>query len=95
MYAANTGVIAVGYALISTRYARFWLLAIAANLVSIFALPKPLPLFSTKVAPNTLVVELHQRRVLDAMFVLAVLILGYMFFFTFLFGFVGMRSAKV
>ena len=36
VYAANTGVVAVGYALISTRNIRFWALAIAANSMSIY-----------------------------------------------------------
>jgi hypothetical protein len=83
IYAVNTGLVAVGYALVSTRYVRALPLAIAANLLSIFVLPKLLPLYSTKVALGTTVVQLHQRHVLDAMVVLAVVILGYMFFFTF------------
>ncbi|HKF04137.1 MAG TPA: hypothetical protein VKB49_17580, partial [Candidatus Sulfotelmatobacter sp.] len=33
VYAANTGVVAVGYALISTRFVRAWPVAIAANLL--------------------------------------------------------------
>jgi hypothetical protein len=90
VYAANTGIIAVGYALISTRCVRLWAFAIAANLISIYALPKILPLYATKVPPGTLVAELHQRHVLDAMLVLAVLLLGYMFFFSF----VSMEGTK-
>ena len=83
VYAANTGIISVGYALISTRYVRWWPLVITANLISIYALPKILPLYATEVPPGTLVAELHQRHLLDAMLVLTVLLLGYMFFFTF------------
>jgi hypothetical protein len=60
-----------------------WQLSITANLISIYALPKILPLYATKVPPGTLVAELHQRHLLDAMLVLTVLLLGYMFFFTF------------
>src|SRR5215475_8047064 len=49
VYAANTGIISVAYALVSTRWVRAWPLAIAANLLSIYALPKVLPLYSSKV----------------------------------------------
>ncbi|HEX8802308.1 MAG TPA: SpoIIE family protein phosphatase, partial [Terriglobales bacterium] len=90
VYAANTGIISVGYALTSTRYVRFWPLTVAANLISIYALPKMLPLYAMKVPPGTLVAELHQRHLLDAMLVLAVLLLGYMFFFSF----VSMEGTK-
>jgi sigma-B regulation protein RsbU (phosphoserine phosphatase) len=90
VYAADTGIVAVGYALVSTRYVRFWALAIAANLLSIYALAKILPLYATKVPPGTLVSELHQRHVLDAMLVLTVLLLGYVFFFSF----VSMEGTK-
>lgn len=90
VYAANTGLISVGYALVTTRYEHFWPLAIAANLISIYALPKILPLYATKVPPGTLVAELHQRHLLDAMLVFAVLLLGYVFFFSF----VSMEGTK-
>ena len=90
VYAANTGIISVGYALTSTRYVPFWPLTVAANLISIYALPKILPLYAMKVPPGTLVAELHQRHLLDAMLVLAVLLLGYMFFFSF----VSMEGTK-
>ena len=90
VYAANTGVVAVGYALISTRFVRAWPLAIAANLLAIVALPRILPLYSSKVAPDTPVIALHQRHVLDAWLVFAVLFLGYVFFFTF----VSMEGTK-
>ena len=90
VYAANTGIISVGYALVSTRWVRAWPLAIAANLLSIYALPKVLPLYSSKVPANTLVAELHQRHLLDAMLVLSVLLLGYVFFFSF----VSMEGTK-
>ena len=90
VYAANTGVVAVGYALISTRFVRAWPVAIAANLLTIVALPRILPLYSSKVAPDTPVVALHQRHVLDAWLVFAVLFLGYVLFFTF----VSMEGTK-
>lgn len=90
VYAANTGVVAVGYALISTRFVKAWPLAIAANLLTIVILPRILPLYSSKVPPNTPVVVLHQRHVLDAWLVFTVLFLGYVFFFTF----VSMEGTK-
>src|SRR5260370_1828874 len=83
VYGANTGLVAIGYTLVSTRYIRALPLAIAFNLLSIFLLPKFLPLYATKVAAGTTVAQLHQRHVLDATLVLIVVILGYMFFFTF------------
>ena len=83
VYAANTGVVAVGYALISTRFVKALPLAIAVNLLTIVVLPRILPLYSSKVAPDTPVVALHQRHVLDAWLVFTVLFLGYVLFFTF------------
>jgi hypothetical protein len=83
VYAANSGIVAVAYALTSTRFVRAIPVAVAVNLLTTFGLPKLLPLYSTKVAPGTTVAQLHQRHVLDAMLVFAAVVLGYMFFFTF------------
>jgi len=90
VYAANTGVVAVGYALISTRFVKALPLAIAVNLLTIVVLPRILPLYSSKIAPDTPVVALHQRHVLDAWLVFTVLFLGYVLFFTF----VSMEGTK-
>ena len=90
VYAANTGVVAVGYGLISTRFVKAWPVAIAANLLTIVALPRILPLYSSTVAPDTPVVALHQRHVLDAWLVFTGLFLGYVLFFTF----VSMEGTK-
>jgi|SRR5215472_13900275 hypothetical protein len=65
VYGANTGLVAVGYILVSTRFTRALSLAIALNLLSIFGLPKLLPLYSTKGPPTTTVAQMHQRYVLD------------------------------
>jgi hypothetical protein len=83
VYAANTGIVAAGYALTSTRFVRLFPLAVALNLLSIFGLTRILPLYSSKVAPDTAVGQLHQRHILDAWLVIALVTLGYMFFFTF------------
>lgn len=83
VYAVDTGIVAAGYALTSSRFIRFLPLAVAANLLSIFGLTRILPLYSARVASGTTVVQLHQRNVLDAWLVIAVLTLGYMLFFTF------------
>jgi phosphoserine phosphatase RsbU/P len=83
VYAANSGIVSTAYALTSTRFVRLLPLAMAVNLFSIFGLTRILPLYSTKVAPNTTVVELHERHILDAWLVIVVLTLGYLFFFTF------------
>lgn len=83
VYGAYTGLIAVAYALTCTRFLRFLPLTIAMNLLAIFGLPRLLPLYSTKVAPGTTVVQLHQRHLLDAWLVIAVVTLGYMLFFSF------------
>lgn len=83
VYSANTGVVAVGYTLVSTRFTRALPLAVAVNLLSIFGLPKLLPLYATKVPAVTTIVQLHSRHILDAWLIIAFLLLGYMFFFTF------------
>jgi len=69
--------------LVSTRFVRALPLAIALNLLSIFGLPKLLPLYSTKVPAATTVAQLHQRHLLDAWFVIGVVFMGYMLFYTF------------
>src|SRR5262244_1116453 len=58
VYAANAGIVAVAYALTTTRFVRAIPLAIAVNLLTTFGLPKLLPLYSTKVAPSTTVAQL-------------------------------------
>lgn len=83
VYAADTGVVAAGYALASSRFLSALPLAVAVNLLSIFGLPRLLPLYSTKVAAGTTVVQLHQRHITDAWLAMAVVTLGYMLFFTF------------
>jgi hypothetical protein len=83
VYGAVTGLVAVGYLLASTRFVRALPLAIALNLVSIFGLPKLLPLYSNKVPASTTVAQLHDRHILDAWLVIGVVILGFMFFYTF------------
>ena len=83
VYAANTGIVAAAYAMASTRFVRALPLAVLLNLLSIFGLPRLLPLYSSKVASSTTVVQLHHRHILDAWLVIVVVTLGYMFFFTF------------
>jgi hypothetical protein len=83
VYATDTGIVAVAYALASTRYIRLLPLAIAINLLSIWGLGKVLPLYSAKMAPGTTVIQLHQRHVLDAWLVITLVTLGYMLFFSF------------
>jgi len=83
VYAAVTGIVAVGYALAATRSVRMLPVALAINVLSIVALPKLLPLYASKVPLGTTVAQLHQRHVLDAMLVLGLVTLGYMFVFTF------------
>lgn len=83
VYAADTGIVAAAYALTCTRFLSLLPLTIALNLLSIFGLPRLLPLYSTKVPPGTTVVELHQRHVLDAWMVMSLIFLGWVFFYTF------------
>src|SRR5215831_18291718 len=83
VYAAATGIVAVGYTLASTRSLRMLPIALALNFLSIVVLPKFLPLYTSKVPVGTTVAQLHQRHVLDAMLVLSLLTLGYMFVVTF------------
>jgi hypothetical protein len=83
VYGANTGLVAIGYTLVSTRFIRALPLAVAGNLLSIFGLPKLLPLYATKMAAGTTVAQVHQHNVLNFWLIIAVLILGYTFFFTF------------
>src|SRR3974377_1165084 len=83
VYAAATGLVAVGYVLVSTRFVRGLPLAIAVNLLSLFVLPRFLPLYLTKVAHGTTVGQLHQRHVLAAWLVIPLVTLGFIFFFTF------------
>jgi hypothetical protein len=84
VYAADTGIVAVAYTLASARSIRLLPVAIALNLLSIWGLTRLLPLYSSKVAPGTPVIELHQRHILDAWLVIVLLTLGYMLFFTFI-----------
>lgn len=90
VYAADSGIIAAAYALTSTRFLPWLPLAGAINILSIFGLPKLLPLYSTKVGPGTTVAQLHQRHLLDAWLILVVVTLGYMFFFSF----IGIEGTK-
>jgi len=90
VYAANAGIVAAAYALTATRFVRALPLAVVLNLLSIFALPRLLPLYSTKVLATTTVVQLHARHVLDAWLVIGAVTLGFMFFFTF----VGTEGTK-
>ena len=83
VYAADAGVVAVAYALGSTRSVRLLPLALVVNLLSILALPKLLPLYVSRVPVGTTVAQLHGRNVLDAMLVLSLVTLGYMLIFTF------------
>src|SRR5262249_23323001 len=73
----------VGYTLASTRSVRLLPVALALNFLTIVALPKLLPLYASKVPVGTTVAQLHQRHVLDAMLVLSLITLGYMFVVTF------------
>jgi serine phosphatase RsbU (regulator of sigma subunit) len=90
VYAANAGIVAAAYALTATRFVRGLPLAIALNLLSIFALPRLVPLYATKVPATTTVVQLHARHILDAWLVIGAVTLGFMFFFTF----VGTEGTK-
>jgi sigma-B regulation protein RsbU (phosphoserine phosphatase) len=83
VYAAATGIVAVGYTLASTRSVRMLPVALALNFLTIVALPKLLPLYASKVPAGTTVAQLHQRHVVDAMLVLSLITLGYMFVVTF------------
>ena len=83
-YAADTGIVAVAYTLASSRSIRFLPFAVAINLLSIWGLTQVLPLYSTKVAPGTTVVQMHQRHILDGWLVIVLVTLGYMLFFTFI-----------
>ena len=83
IYAADTGIVAVGYALASTRFIRLLPVAVGVNLLSIFGLTRVLPLYSMKMPAGTSVGQLHQRHIVDAWMVITVVTLGYMFFFTF------------
>jgi len=83
VYAANTGIVAVGYILVSTRFVRALPLAVGLNLLSIFGLPKLLPLYSTQVPAGTTVTQLHQRHLVDAWLVFAAVLLGLVFLYTF------------
>jgi sigma-B regulation protein RsbU (phosphoserine phosphatase) len=84
VYAVDTGIVAAAYALTCSRYISFLPVAIAFNLLSIYGLTRVLPLYSSKVASGTTVVQLHQRHILDAWLVIGVVTLGYMLFFTFI-----------
>src|SRR5215469_699356 len=70
VYAAGTGIVAVGYTIAATRSIRMLPVALALNFLSIVALPKLLPLYASKVPIGTTVEQLHQRHLLDAMLVL-------------------------
>ena len=83
VYAASTGIVAAAYGLTSTRFKGLLPMAVALNLLNIFLLTRVLPLYSTKVAPGTTVVQLHQRHLLDAWLVIVAITLGYVFVFTF------------
>ena len=83
VYAAATGIVAVGYTLASTRSVRMLPVALALGLLTIIALPKLLPLYASEVPAGTTVAQLHQRHVLDATLVLSLITLGYMFVVTF------------
>jgi hypothetical protein len=52
VYAADTGIVAAGYGLASTRFIRLLPLAVAVNLLSIFGLKRILPLYSRRVASS-------------------------------------------
>ncbi len=82
--AADWGIVATGYALATTRFLRLLPLAVVVHLLSIFVFTRIVPLFSRKVAFGTTVGELHDRSSLDAWLVVALLILGYIAFFTFI-----------
>src|SRR5262252_9550263 len=53
VYAAATGIVAVGYTLASTRSVRMLPVALALNFLTIVALPKLLPLYASKVPVGT------------------------------------------
>jgi hypothetical protein len=84
IYAADSGIVGAAYALASSRFIRLLPLAIAINLLSIWGLTQVLPLYSAKMPPETTVVQMHQRHLLDAWLVIILVTLGYMLFFTFI-----------
>jgi serine phosphatase RsbU (regulator of sigma subunit) len=90
VYAADTGIVAAAYALTATRFLPALPAAVALNLLSIYGLPRLLPLYSVKVPAATTVAQLHERHILDAWLVIALVTLGYALFYTF----VGTEGAR-